>query len=131
MPYANASALALLALLVTFAIARLTGRRDPMFRKVSPQEAARMMEGHDGHVVVDVREPDEFAGGHIPDALNIPLSTLSSGRPKDLPDLDRLILVYCQSGARSSRACGILAGMGYANVVDFGGIASWRGPVVR
>lgn len=131
MPYANALALALLALLVTFSIARLTGRKDPMFRKVSPQEAARMMEGRDAHVVVDVREPDEFAGGHIPDALNIPLSTLSSGRPKDLPDPDRLILVYCQSGARSSRACGILAGMGYTNVVDFGGIASWRGPVVR
>jgi 3-mercaptopyruvate sulfurtransferase SseA len=52
--------------------------------------------------LVDVRTPGEYAGGHIPSAVNIPVSEIEQ-QPPDVPK-DRLVIVYCRSGARSGRA---------------------------
>jgi phage shock protein E len=68
-------------------------------------------------VVVDVRTPAEFAGGHVPGALNVPLDALPA-RLGELP-ADRLIVVYCASGMRSARAASVLRGAG-RTVVDAG-----------
>ena len=48
-----------------------------------------------------------------------------------LAERGQLILVYCRSGNRSKQAAGKLAQMGYTNVVEFGGINSWAGEIVR
>ena len=74
-----------------------------------------------GPVVVDVRTPEEFAGGAYPDALNIPLDELG-GRISEFGDPDREIVVYCASGARSAYAQRLLMQAGYTRVRNGGGI---------
>ena len=75
-------------------------------------------------VLLDVREADEFQSGHIPGALNVPLSRIGAidiakGKP---------LFVYCLRGTRSRRAVGILRRMGYT-AKSIGGIAGYKGPM--
>ena len=100
------------------------------YTQISQEEAKEMMEQDDGHVIVDVRRPDEFAAGHIPGALCIPNESIGSEQPEELPDLDQIILIYCRSGNRSKQAAQKLFDMGYSNVYEFGGINDWTGEVV-
>ncbi len=71
------------------------------------------------YVVIDVREPFEFATGHVKGALNIPPARLMSGA-KQLADVpkDANIIVYCRTGSRSNVAAHILHGLGYTNVTN-------------
>ena len=100
------------------------------YTQISQDEAKEMMEQDDGHVIVDVRRPDEFAAGHIPGAICIPNETIESEQPEGLPDLNQIILIYCRSGNRSKQAAQKLFDMGYTNVYEFGGIIDWTGEVV-
>lgn len=78
-----------------------------------------------GAILVDVREADEFASGHIPGAVNEPLSTINQTTlPKDAP-----LFLYCLRGTRSRRAAGILKGMGYKSVKSIGGISRYKGEI--
>lgn len=81
-----------------------------------------------GALLVDVRGADEYAGGHIPGSVNLPLPTLS-GRRSIGVDKASPVYVYCLSGARSSQAATILRRMGYNNVKNIGGIAGYKGEV--
>ena len=76
-------------------------------------------------LLVDVREAEEFAAGHIHGAVNAPLSTLESA---ELP-MDRPLFLYCLRGSRSARAAGILKRRGYRQVRSIGGIISYRGEI--
>ena len=89
-----------------------------------------MMEAESGYVILDVRRPDEFAEGHIPHAINVPNESIGSSDIPELPDKDRLILVYCRSGRRSKEASEKLVALGYTNIVEFGGILDWKGEIV-
>lgn len=73
----------------------------------------------DKPVIIDVREPFEYAGGHYPGALNIPPAQLMGGLPElaDVPK-DAHIIVYCRSGSRSNVVMHILRGRGYTNIVN-------------
>jgi len=73
-----------------------------------------------GAVLLDVRSPGEFAGGHLPNALNIPISQLGS-RIGEVPAGSKVV-VYCQSGVRSRQAVSLLQKKGH-EVFDLG---SWR-----
>lgn len=66
-------------------------------------------------IYVDVREPFEFAEGHLEGALNIPASSLSSSTQLGIPK-DAQIIVYCRSGSRASMAKAQLESMGFKNV---------------
>ena len=75
--------------------------------------------------LIDVREPDEFASGHIPGAINAPLSELAAH--VELFRSEGKVYVVCQAGGRSARACEALeeAGLdGLVNVV--GGTGAWK-----
>lgn len=100
------------------------------YRQIDQETAKQMMEADDGHVVVDVRRADEYDAGHIPGAILIPNESIGCDSPEALPDYDQVILVYCRSGNRSKQAAQKLAGMGYANVYEFGGILTWTGDIV-
>lgn len=80
--------------------------------------------------IIDVREPDEFAHGHIPGAVNVPLGSLESITDV-APDKAEMLYVHCLGGVRSSRACMQLKSMGYAKTVNIGGIRSYHGPIER
>lgn len=70
-------------------------------------------------VIIDVREPFEYAMGHVKGSLNIPPSKLMKGAAKlDGVAKDAEIIVYCRSGARSAVAMNILQKLGYSNVTN-------------
>jgi rhodanese-related sulfurtransferase len=76
-------------------------------------------------LVVDVREPAEYAGGHLPGALSIPQADLAM-RLDELPR-DRDLLIVCEGGTRSARAARFLKQVGYSQVTNLvGGTAAWR-----
>ncbi len=94
--------------------------------KVSILQATQMI-NQGKTVVLDVRDPAEFAGGHIRDAKNIPLGEL----PKRVGELDKLksktVIVVCASGARSSKAASQLKHAGFSDVFSLtGGLAAWQ-----
>ncbi len=73
-----------------------------------------------GAVILDVRSKEEFNGGHVKGAINIPVDTLSTNASK-LGDKDTYIITCCMSGGRSSMAKNILHAAGYDNVHNGGG----------
>lgn len=79
-----------------------------------------------GALVVDVRSPGEFSGGHIEGAVNIPYDVISREIAKHGADKDRAIILYCHSGARASAAKKALLQMGYAQVVNAASLRNMR-----
>jgi rhodanese-related sulfurtransferase len=74
--------------------------------------------------MLDVRQPDEWAAGHIPGATLIPLGELSS-RLAEVPE-DRQVVVVCRSGNRSAQGRDILLGAGYPSATSMaGGMNAW------
>lgn len=70
-------------------------------------------------IIIDVREPDEYASGHIENAINVPPAVLLSGAPQlTHVDKDSGIIVYCRTGARSNASIQILKQMGFTNLVN-------------
>ena len=91
--------------------------------EVDPTEAARQIDR--GEVsILDVRRATEFAAGGLDGAQNIAHTRLAS-RLDELP-VDRTLLVHCQGGIRSARACGYLQRLGYDVINMEGGYAAWR-----
>lgn len=77
-----------------------------------------------GAKVVDVRTPGEFAAGHVPGAVNLPLNELRADDPR-LPEGEPLYVI-CEVGGRSSRAADTLAAAGRSVVNVQGGTRAWR-----
>jgi rhodanese-related sulfurtransferase len=99
-------------------------RRDTV-PSISVAELAATLEAAPATLVVDVREPDEYATGHVPGALSMPLSSLPV-RLDELPR-DRTVHLICQVGARSAQAAGWLTGLGYQVANVTGGTGAWIG----
>lgn len=101
---------------------------------VTPSEAVLLI-NRSNAVVLDVRDEAEFSSGHINDAKHIPLAQLSD-RIKELQkSKDKPVLVNCQAGARSAKACDILRKSGFTQVHNLqGGLNAWvqaKLPVVK
>lgn len=71
---------------------------------------------------VDVRTPEEYAGGHVPGAINIPLDQVQN-RLDEFKEMPKPIVAYCRSGARSGMATSILKGAGITDVINGGGMS--------
>ena len=71
--------------------------------------------------IIDVRTADEFAGKHVPGAINIPLDQLSA-RIDEVKSLPRPIVAYCRSGNRSGMAVSMMKQSGITDAVNGGGI---------
>lgn len=83
-----------------------------------------------GALLLDVRTPEEYRGGHIPGSRNLPLDALQ-GIGTVAPDKSTPLYVYCRSGARSGQAATLLQRMGYSRVTNIGGILQYHGKVER
>ena len=83
-----------------------------------------------GAVLLDVRTPQEYGEGHIPESINVPLQTIDKVT-SIAENKDTALFVYCYSGARSRQAMAMLQHMGYTNVQNIGGIAAYHGKVER
>ncbi len=94
--------------------------------KVVAQDVAYALMQQKGAVVVDVREPHEYAAGHIPGAYNIPKDTvLSNADLTALKDQQIPIMVYCRSGGRAGDVLDALAEDGFSYVMNIGGVLTW------
>ncbi len=96
----------------------------------SPSDLAQLISAKsERYSLVDVRTAGEYMTGHIPTAVNIPVAEIDQNPP--VRDKDELIIVYCQSGHRSSKAASILRQNGFTHVVDFGSILNWKGTLIK
>ena len=78
-------------------------------------------------LVVDVSEADEFAGGHIRGARNVPVNELQTRLPEVAKNKTVPLILVCASGARARRALGVAKGLGYDKAVVLGGgLKAWR-----
>ncbi len=112
-------------------------------KRISPKEAKSLME--EGWVYLDVRSEPEFEQGHPAGAVNIPLMHAGPAGMMPNPDFlqvveavlpkDSRLVIGCQSGGRSLRACQLLESAGYPQVVDqragYGGARDGMGRVAE
>ena len=96
-----------------------------MYEQITAEEAKKIMDLGEEHIILDVREQDEFDAGHIPGAILIPYTEIENKAEEMLPDKETQILVYCRSGRRSKIASVALSELGYTNIKEFGGIIDW------
>ncbi len=76
--------------------------------------------------LIDIREPNEYAGGHLSAARNIPAGSLAERAGELDPFKDKPVILVCQSGARAAAACSTLVKLGFSRVHTLeGGIGAW------
>ena len=100
------------------------------YHKISAEEAYEMMVSQEV-VIVDVRTPEEYDGGHIPNAILVPNESIGDDMPEALPDKEATLLIYCRSGRRSKEASEKLLKLGYKSIYEFGGIIDWPYELVK
>ena len=81
-------------------------------------------------VLLDAREADEYAGGHIKGSINLPLSQFGKAESM-IADKSMPIYVYCHSGGRSKRMVVGLTRLGFEKVKNIGGIIDYRGKLEK
>ena len=101
------------------------------YEQITAEQAKTIMDTEKDYVIIDARTEEEFAKGHIANAILIPEYEIASRAEKKLPDKEQLILVYCRSGRRSKIASEVLVKLGYTNVKEFGGIIDWPYETVK
>lgn len=119
-------------LLISIVVVSGLGLLWPMFARssgnaVNPGEATLLINREDAFVL-DVREADEFAGGHLPDARNIPGSKLAERISEIEKYKDKPVIVCCATGMRSNKACAELKKQGFSRINNLaGGVDAWVG----
>ena len=121
----------LLSALMFTGCAGTSNNQTNTYRQITMDEAVTMMAQETGYIILDVRRPDEFAAGHIPNAINVSNESIGTVEIPELPDKNQLIMVYCRSGRRSKEASEKLVKLGYTNIVEFGGILDWKGEIEK
>ena len=99
--------------------------KEESYMNITANEAKEIMDTQSDYIILDVRTEEEFAQGHIPNAILIPDYEIESKAEQILTDKNQLILVYCRSGRRSKNASAALVSLGYTNIREFGGIIDW------
>ncbi len=104
-------------------------------KEIMPWDLQKMLAAREGPLLLDVREPGEFAALHIPGSINVPRGVLEQSCEWDydetVPALaagrEREIVVICRSGKRSVLAADVMQQMGFANVISLRlGIRGWN-----
>ena len=104
----------------------LTFRRPGDRNSLSATQATQLINREEAQVI-DLREPDEYVAGHLPESRNIPAGQLGD-RVGELDKFkDTPLILVCQTGARSTSACKQLIAQGFSRAHNLeGGIAGWR-----
>ena len=124
----------ILMLLISLSLFGLTacgGGNNATYEQITAEQAKNIMDTEKDYVIIDARTEEEFAEGHIENAILIPEYEIAERAEDELPNKDALILVYCRSGRRSKIASEELVKLGYTNVKEFGGIIDWPYEVVK
>ena len=126
----------IIMLLISLSLFGLTAcggdnEKTPTYEQITAEQAKTIMDTEKDYVIIDARTEEEFAEGHIENAILIPEYEIKDRAEKELPDKEQLILVYCRSGRRSKIASEELVKLGYTNVKEFGGIIDWPYEIVK
>ena len=121
----------LLSALMFTGCAGTSNNQTNTYRQITMDEAVTMMEQETGYIILDVRRPDEYASGHIPNAINVPNESIGTAEIPELPDKNQLIMVYCRSGRRSKIAADRFVGKGFEVTELDGGIIAWEGKIEK
>lgn len=88
---------------------------------------ATQLSNRENAIFLDIREDREYQGGHIPEAIHIPLSQLSTRASELKKYKDNPVIAYCRSGSRSNAAGSVLKKSGFETVYNLGGgIIAWE-----
>lgn len=102
-----------------------------MYKELTSSEFENAIKNNPNAVIVDVRTPGEFQSGHIPNAINIDISSAEFPDKINALDRNKEYYVYCRSGGRSTTACQYMASLGFKNVNNlYGGVLSYDGELV-
>ena len=101
-----------------------------IFKGADINEGVKEFRADKSAVLLDVRSKEEYASGHIPGSINIPLDRIDEAAMR-IPDKKAAVYVYCLRGARSRRAVRALSKMGYEDARSIGGINSYTGQTER
>ena len=94
---------------------------------VAPVEFQNHLLRDPSRILLDIRTPQEFHGGHLSRAINLDYYNPSFTQQLDQLDRDTPIAIYCRSGSRSSNTLTIMKGMGFTNVIELqGGVLAWQ-----
>lgn len=95
-------------------------------RQISPRDVKALLDAGSPVLLLDVRQPDEYAFCHLPGSVLIPLGDLSTRHGELEIEPGTLVVVYCHHGVRSLRGAGYLEHVGIADVASMsGGIEEW------
>lgn len=120
---------------MTMSLGDFVAKARSRITEITAEEVDLLLEDHEAVLLVDVREPEEYAAGHIPGALLIPRGTLEGAADpaskhrvdKLCTAQDRLVILYCESGGRSALAADVLQQMGFSQVKNLaGGSVLWE-----
>ena len=101
-------------------------------KDISIDESKKLINDGEVTLILDVRNEDEFAEGHLKNAIQIPVKELKENLSDIEKFKDELVLVYCRSGKRSAEAVDILKENGFKNLVHMkDGISKWEGEVEK
>ncbi len=121
-PFLVLALFVILGLLIGGEIRRATRK----YKEWGPQQIVPVI-NRDESVILDVRQPEEFREGHIAGARQVPMGELGDQLGKLARFKDKPVVVYCQTGSRSARACSRLVGEGFEDVYNLaGGIRAWQ-----
>ncbi len=100
---------------------------DESLEFIEPAELKAKMDGGAAVLVVDARNPDEFAARHIPGARNVPVADMPQGLEQIAAAKPNLVVTTCGSSGRGEKAARVMAQNGFAHVAVLrGGLAAWR-----
>jgi len=115
----------LLALAAVFLLAAC--ERTGSSQTISQQELLESLESNPAPLILDVRTPREYQGGHVPGAVNLEYRQIPSRLTDLAPAMEREIVVYCEVGPRAQAAQSMLLQAGFTNVRHLqGDMSAWR-----
>jgi len=96
-------------------------------REVTTEDVKAKLERNEKFLLIDVREDNEWAIDHLPNAVHLGKGIIERDIEKQVPDVNAPLVLYCGGGFRSALAADNLQRMGYTNVLSMdGGIRGWR-----
>lgn len=90
-------------------------------KEINYDSLKKLIKSNANVIIVDTRSPQEFSENRINSAINIPVYEINKKAEVILTRKDALIVLYCQSGSRSKKACEILEKLGYTNLYNLSG----------
>lgn len=108
-------------------LALLAGCAQADWKETTGQELVQRQAAGETVLVVDVRSPDEFAAGHVPGAINLPVEALTGSEPALRDWKHKPVVLYCKSGRRAGLAAAVLEKQGFGRLEHLtGDIGGWQ-----